>query len=415
MIKNSDNIFDLCIVGGGASGFFAAATLIHKMPNAKIIILEQSTAVLQKVKISGGGRCNVTNSITEPSEFALQYPRGTKQMRQQLYGLSNLDVVEFFETRNVRMKTEADGRIFPMSDNSQSIIDCLMGATLDKGVQLKLRTKLLSVSKDEETYSCLTDEGEILAKHVLLATGGVQNGKMPKHLPNDAKDWIETVPSLFTFKVADFSLVEMAGISFPNAKVEALFSGKTYGSEGPLLITHWGFSGPCILKLSSKLAFDAHAFNYHFPFRINYLGMEASAVDAMLLELVAKDGKSQVKNKHSFDLSKRFWAYVIEVSGIKPEDRWSDINKNQRKELLQNLTAMPFSAAGKSMFKEEFVAAGGIDLKVLKAKSYEHKQWDNIYFSGEILNVDGFTGGFNFQNAWCSGYAVAMDIAKKLC
>tara|TARA_R110001592_G_scaffold359340_4_gene665774 strand:- start:11145 stop:12392 length:1248 start_codon:yes stop_codon:yes gene_type:complete len=415
VLKKVENRVDLCIIGGGASGFFAAATLIEKMPDANIVILEQGKSVLQKVKISGGGRCNVTNAVDDKNEFAQHYPRGSKAMRQRLYDLSNKDIVKWFEDRNVPMKAEADGRMFPVSDSSQSIIDCLHHATIRKGVQLKTSCKVLKIEKVGSDFVCQTTTGEIVAEHVLVASGGVQSGNLPAFIPILASEWITTVPSLFTFKVNPFDLVEYAGVSFENATIDVQFGKQKYTSSGPLLITHWGFSGPCVLKLSSKLAFDAHDTGYNFPFTINFINQKIDDADAALLKLVAEHGKGLVKNKHDFDVSKRFWQYIIEKSGVKPDERWSDINKTVRKNIAINLVQMPFQANGKSMFKEEFVAAGGVDLKALKAKNYEHKTLENLYFSGEILNVDGFTGGFNFQNAWCSGFAVANDIAKKIC
>jgi predicted Rossmann fold flavoprotein len=415
VLKKVENKVDLCIIGGGASGFFAAATLIEKMPDANIVILEQGKSVLQKVKISGGGRCNVTNAVEDKNEFAKHYPRGAKAMRQRLYDLSNTDIVRWFEDRNVPMKAEADGRMFPVSNSSQSIIDCLHHATIRKGVELLTSCKVMKIEKLEGQFVCSTTMGDIVSKHVLVASGGVQSGSLPSFIPVKPSEWITTVPSLFTFKVNPFDLVDYAGVSFENATIDVQFGKQKYTSSGPLLITHWGFSGPSVLKLSSKLAFDANDSDYNFSFTINFINAKLDETDAALLKLVAEQGKALVKNKYGFDVSKRFWQYIIQISGVKPEERWSDINKQVRKNIARNLTQMPFQANGKSMFKEEFVAAGGIDLKALKAKSYEHKEIDNLYFSGEILNVDGFTGGFNFQNAWCSGFAVANDIEKKLC
>ena len=336
-------------------------------------------------------------------------------MKQRLYDLSNADIVKWFEDRNVPIKAEADGRMFPVSNSSQSIIDCLHHATIRKGVQLETGCKVLSVKKQENDFEITTSSGLIFAENVLVASGGVQNGVLPSFIPIPNSEWVNTVPSLFTFKVDSFDLVDFAGISFETATMNVRFGKQKYTSTGPLLITHWGFSGPCVLKLSSMLAFDAHGSGYNFPFEINFIQKSIEEADAMLLDLVAKQGKSQVKNRHEFDVSKRFWQYVITKSGVKPEERWSDINKTVRRNIALNLTQMPFKANGKSMFKEEFVAAGGVDLKAIKPKSYEHKIISNLYFSGEILNIDGFTGGFNFQNAWCSGFAVATDICKKLC
>lgn len=412
---NKKETYDLCIIGGGAAGFFCSCILLELMPNASVIMLEQSNEVLQKVKISGGGRCNVTNVIADKNTFSEQYPRGQKLMRQFLYALSNEDIVAWFETRGVAIKTESDGRMFPISDDSKSIIDCLKAASLEKGLELKKQFKVDSILTENDLIICSSKETNIKAKNVLIATGGVQNGQMPMFLPILKSDWVQTVPSLFTFKVQGFSMVELAGTSFPNAQVSAVFEGEKFNNAGPMLVTHWGFSGPAILKLSAKIAFEAAACAYKFGFQVNFIGSDINECNISLRLFAENESKALIKNRVPFDLSKRFWEFILQKSGVSEDKKWAELSKIERNSICKNLCAMQFTSNGKSLFKEEFVSAGGVDVKCINPKTMEYKTLQNVYFAGEILNVDGYTGGFNFQNAWSSAYVAAKAIAQKLC
>ncbi|MFV8352239.1 NAD(P)/FAD-dependent oxidoreductase [Flavobacterium sp. XS2P14] len=402
--------FDIIIVGGGAAGFFTAINIVEKNPKLKVAILERGADVLQKVRISGGGRCNVTHAIFEPNELVKFYPRGEKELRGPFHQFCSGDTIEWFEKHGVELKIEADGRMFPVSNSSQTIIDCFLKATQKLGISVLTGQSVQSIFNTgvsgENVWKIETPTENYLVEKLILATGS--NPKVWEMLQNFGHAVISPVPSLFTFNIKDSRIKELPGVA---AQVTVTVKDTKLTSTGPLLITHWGMSGPAILKLSAWGARILHDKNYLFTIFINWLNDQDTAdVEKKLKELKQEHAKKSVSKKSPFDLTNRLWESLVLASGIEVETKWADLSKIQLQTLANQLTKGTFQVNGKSTFKEEFVTAGGIDLKEINFKTMESKLHENLYFAGEIVNIDAITGGFNFQNAWTSGYIVANAI-----
>lgn len=398
--------FDILIVGGGAAGFFTAINIVEKNPSLKLAILERGSEVLNKVRISGGGRCNVTHACFEPNELVKFYPRGEKELRGPFHQFCSGDTVEWFEKHGVELKIEADGRMFPVSNSSQTIIDCFQEATKKLGIAVLTNQSVQSIFKKDTLWKVETQSETYLSEKLILATGS--NPKVWEMLQNFGHAIISPVPSLFTFNIKDPRIATLPGVS---AQVSVKVRETKLESSGPLLITHWGMSGPAILKLSAWGARILHEKNYQFSIAINWLNdIEADAAEKILKELKLEHAKKAVSKKSPFELTNRLWESLVMNSGIESETKWADLSKNQLQNLSNQLTNSVFKVNGKSTFKEEFVTAGGIDLKEINFKTMESKLHENLYFAGEIVNIDAVTGGYNFQNAWTSGFIVANSI-----
>mgnify|MGYP001292424212 FL=1 len=421
-------MFDVIIVGGGAAGFYAAIQIAERSTDIKIGIFERGKTVLTKVKVSGGGRCNVTHGEFMPKELTTNYPRGEKELLGPFHKYAPMDVMAFFEERGVPLKIEDDGRVFPKSDSSQSIIDCLVGEAHRLGVKVLKNSSVKTIGKLDDGWQVTTMNKHYQCKKLLVTTGS--NPKIWKQLQDLGHHIISPVPSLFTFNINDKRIQGIQGIS-TYATVEVM-PRKTFHtdkkslnlksnvkdeavlySDGPLLITHWGLSGPAILKLSAWGANILHDFNYSFRIKVNWLpDYSTESMEAYLKELKGVEAKKTVMRTNVTELPKRLWKRLVEAAGIAPDERWGDINKEQLQALSEQLTASSFKVEGKSTFKEEFVTAGGVDLKEINFKTFESKLHPNLYFAGEIINVDAITGGFNFQNAWTGAYIAAQAIAS---
>ncbi|MFV8441590.1 NAD(P)/FAD-dependent oxidoreductase [Flavobacterium sp. LB2P44] len=398
--------FDIIIVGGGAAGFFTAINIVEKNPKLKVAILERGTEVLNKVRISGGGRCNVTHACFEPNELVKFYPRGEKELRGPFHQFCSGDTIEWFEKHGVELKIEADGRMFPVSNSSQTIIDCFLKATQKLGIAVLTGQSVQSIFKKENEWKIETQTENYLAEKLILATGS--NPKVWEMLQNFGHAVISPVPSLFTFNIKDTRIKELPGVA---AQVTVKVKDTKLSSTGPLLITHWGMSGPAILKLSAWGARILHDKNYQFTIFVNWLNEEDTAdVEKKLKDLKQEHAKKSVSKKSPFELTNRLWESLVLASGIEVETKWADLSKLQLQDLANQLTNGTFQVNGKSTFKEEFVTAGGIDLKEINFKTMESKLHENLYFAGEIVNIDAITGGFNFQNAWTSGFIVANAV-----
>jgi predicted Rossmann fold flavoprotein len=398
--------FDILIVGGGAAGFFTAINIVEKNPSLKVAILERGSEVLNKVRISGGGRCNVTHACFEPNELVKFYPRGEKELRGPFHQFCSGDTVEWFEKHGVELKIEADGRMFPVSNSSQTIIDCFQEATKKLGIAVLTNQSVQSIFKKDTLWKVETQSETYLSEKLILATGS--NPKVWEMLQNFGHAVVSPVPSLFTFNIKDPRIATLPGVS---AQVSVKVRETKLESSGPLLITHWGMSGPAILKLSAWGARILHGKNYQFSIAINWLNdIEADAAEKILKELKLEHAKKAVSKKSPFELTNRLWESLVLASGIDSETKWADLSKNQLQNLSNQLTNSVFQVNGKSTFKEEFVTAGGIDLKEINFKTMESKLHENLYFAGEIVNIDAVTGGYNFQNAWTSGFIVANSI-----
>jgi predicted Rossmann fold flavoprotein len=400
--------FDILIVGGGAAGFFSAINIVERNPKLKVAILERGKEVLSKVRVSGGGRCNVTHACFEPNELVKFYPRGEKELRGPFHQFCSGDTIEWFEKHGVELKIEDDGRMFPVSNSSQTIIDCFLHASHKLGITILTGQSVQSIFKKDNCWKIETQTENYLAENLILATGS--NPKIWDMLHTFGHAIITPVPSLFTFNVKDPRIKELPGIA---TQVSVKVIGSKLESTSPLLITHWGMSGPAILKLSAWGARILHDKNYQFAIEVNWLNdIETEEAETLLKELKQEHAKKTVAKKSPLEVQNRLWESLVLASGIGAETKWADLSKIQLQNLANQLTKGIFQVNGKSTFKEEFVTAGGIDLKEINFKTMESKLHPNLYFAGEIVNIDAITGGFNFQNAWTSGFIVANAIAE---
>jgi predicted Rossmann fold flavoprotein len=398
--------YDIIIVGGGAAGFFTAINLVEKNPKLKVAILERGKEVLTKVKISGGGRCNVTHACFVPNDLVKFYPRGEKELRGPFHQFCSGDTIEWFEKHGIELKIEDDGRMFPVSNSSQTIVDCFLTATQKLGIDILTGQSVQSIFKASEYWKVQTTTENYSCQNLILTTGS--NPKIWEMLANIGHTIIPPVPSLFTFNIGDkrtkdlMGVSAMASVKVKNSKLEA---------SGPLLITHWGMSGPGILRLSAWGARELADKNYQFAIQVNWLNeVTLEEAEEKLKELKLEHSKKVVSKKSPFDFPNRLWENLVLAATISEETKWADLTKKQLQNLALQLTQGEFQVNGKSTFKEEFVTAGGIDLKEINFKTMESKLHPNLYFAGEIVNIDAITGGFNFQNAWTSGFIVAEAI-----
>jgi len=398
---------NIVIIGGGAAGFFAAIRLAERHSNASVMILERGKEVLQKVRISGGGRCNVTHACWTPKELVKFYPRGNKALLGPFHKFACGDTMDWFEKRGVKLKIEEDGRVFPVSDNSESIARCLLDSARNAGVKILTQKRVDQITK-LGNGSFEIKAGEILHCDALVIAAG-SSPAVWAMLENLGHKIIEPVPSLFTFNIKDNRIAELAGLSVPNAVVEVV-GQKNLKTEGPLLITHWGMSGPGILKLSSWGARWMHEQDYTFKIRINWVSRNPEHIKEELQEIKLDWAKKQVSTNPTFDIPSRLWQRFCEAGGIKATEIWANLNKNQMSALWQQLCFSEWQVKGKSTFKEEFVSAGGVDLDEVNFTRFESKIVPGLYLAGEILDIDALTGGFNFQAAWTGGWIIGESI-----
>jgi predicted Rossmann fold flavoprotein len=400
--------YDIIIVGGGAAGFFTAINIVERNPKLKVAILERGKSVLEKVRISGGGRCNVTHACFVPNELVKFYPRGEKELKGPFHQFCSGDTIEWFEKHGVELKIEEDGRMFPVSNSSQTIIDCFVKATQKLKIDVLTGHSVQELYQGENYWKISTNHEVFSCQKVVMATGS--NPKMWELLQNLGHSIIEPVPSLFTFNIKDPRIKDLMGLStVASVKVKK----SKLQASGPLLITHWGMSGPGILRLSAWGARELADKKYQFAIQVNWLN-ETDFEEAIdLLKTIKEENSKKLVSKYAhFELPKRLWENLVKASGITEETKWADVNKKQLNTLAEQLTNAEFQVNGKSTFKEEFVTAGGIDLKEVNFKTMESKVLPNLFFAGEILNIDAITGGFNFQNAWTGGFIVAENIAQ---
>ncbi|MBS1746882.1 MAG: NAD(P)/FAD-dependent oxidoreductase [Bacteroidetes bacterium] len=400
--------FDVIIIGGGAAGFFTAINLAEKNKTLQIAILERGKEVLSKVLISGGGRCNVTHACFDANELTGYYPRGNKELRGPFHVFGAADTVKWFLQHGVVLKTEADGRMFPQLNNSRAIIDCFLKLQKNYGITLLMGEHVLKMQLKDDNWQLQTQQSIFFAKKICIATGS--SPAMWKLLQQLGHTIVPPVPSLFTFNCKDERICHLPGVS---AQVAVFIKDSKLQSSGPLLITHWGFSGPAILKLSAWGARELHKKNYSFTLIVNWLENETEAsivskLNALKLQLSQK----MVILKSPFDIPNRLWESLVQAALINHHTRWADISKTQLFSLANQLCKCQFEIRGKSTFKEEFVTAGGIDLKEVDFKTMQSKILSDVYFGGEVLNIDAVTGGFNFQNAWTCGHIAAESLAK---
>ena len=400
--------YDILIVGGGAAGFFTAINIVEKNPKLKVAILERGKEVLSKVRISGGGRCNVTHACFVPNDLVKFYPRGEKELRGPFHQFCTGDTIEWFEKHGIELKIEDDGRMFPTSDSSQTIIDCFLTATQKLKIDILTNQSVQSLFKEEDYWKVETNIAAFSCQKLVMTTGS--NPKIWEMLTELGHSTISAVPSLFTFNIKDKRIKDLMGLSaFTTVKVK----NTKLESSGPLLITHWGMSGPGILRLSAWGARILADKNYQFVLQVNWLNdLTFEETLEKLKELKLEHSKKAVSKKSPFEFPNRLWESLVLASAIFEDTKWADLSKNQLQNLANQLTNGEFQVNGKSTFKEEFVTAGGIDLKEINFKTMESKLHPNLFFAGEILNIDAITGGFNFQNAWTGGFIIAQTIVN---
>lgn len=425
-------MLDVAIIGGGAAGFYAAIHLAEMNPKLKIAILEKGKNVLAKVKVSGGGRCNVTHAEFDTRELAKNYPRGEKELLGPFHTHFSGDTVAFFEAHNIKLKIEEDGRMFPVSDSSQTIIDFFLKETDRLGVKVMRHSAVnaiehITLDNGDKIWEVTSIKNTYRAKNVLMAAGS--SPQIWKLLEKLGHTIIPPIPSLFTFNIDDKRISGIPGVS-ANVKIKVLTKTNNPKltvqlksraaqakpiliSEGPLLVTHWGLSGPAVLRLSAWGAKKLHDYNYRFFIVVNWLPEyhEGGVLD-WLLEAKEIEAKKTVLRTKAIDVPRRLWTNLVKASGIPADMKWADVTKEKLLKLSEQLTNCTFQVEGKSTFKEEFVTAGGVDLKEINFKTYESKLFPNLYFAGEVINVDAITGGFNFQNAWTGAYIAAQAIAE---
>ncbi|HEY5462932.1 MAG TPA: NAD(P)/FAD-dependent oxidoreductase [Hanamia sp.] len=407
----------LIVIGGGAAGFFCAVNAAAQNSEMEVTLIEKSNKLLSKVKVSGGGRCNVTHSCFSISEMIKKYPRGENFLKQAFHYFFTTDTINWFEKRNIKLKTETDGRMFPASNTSETIINCLLQEANKYHVEILMNREIIKIEKrstEENTnrFRVVCKGGIFLeADFVCIACGGFHKPDQYKWLAELGHTFESPVPSLFTFNVPNNPVSELMGISVGNVQVK--INGTKFSQNGPILITHWGFSGPAVLKLSAFAAKELFNKNYDFSISINWLNdyHENSLLEKLKLmrhELAAK----KIINKNPFSLPQRLWEYHLQQCGINSEIRWADLPSKQQNQLAKQLCTQQFNVKGKTTFKEEFVTAGGIKLNEIDANTMQSKIVPNLFFAGEILDVDGITGGFNFQHAWTSGWIAAKEITS---
>lgn len=398
----------IAIIGAGAAGCFAAANIRYRQEN-EVVVFEKTGKAMQKVKVSGGGRCNVTHACFDLQELAEKYPRGKQLLRKTFHRFSPADTISWFEKRGIKLKTEADGRMFPLTDDSQTIIDCIWKAMMQQKVQVRFHKSLVRIESQAQGFVLhFADKTTYSAEKVLISTGG-----FPKQ---EQYAWIEAlpqavaapVPSLFTFNVPRHPVTELMGLS---AEVTVKIQGTKFKEQGPLLITHWGFSGPVVLRCSAWAARALHERDYQFGISINWLN---EATDADLKEQIAylrrEEGRQLLQHKNPFGLPRRLWEYLLLRSGIPDATRWGELPAAQQNKLIENLLRDTYDVKGKTTFKEEFVTCGGVELKDIDPQTMESRRHPGLYFAGEVTDADGITGGFNFQNAWTGAWIAAQSI-----
>ena len=402
----------LIVVGGGAAGFFCAVNAARLNPKLQVVLLEKSGKLLSKVKVSGGGRCNVTHACFDITEMCKRYPRGTHFVKKSFHRFFTPDTIQWFKERKVELKTEADGRMFPVTDSSQTIINCLLDEAARYNVDVRLNADVKNFKKTPNGWLVETAKGEQLTgSHICIACGGYPKLSMFEWLTSSGHTIEEPMPSLFTFNILHHPITKLMGIV--GERVNIKIAGSKLIETGPVLITHWGLSGPAVLRLSAWGARELAVANYQFTVIINWLiDYNDQTLKKEFQSLRTSNPSKKIFNYNPGQLPHRLWQFLLAQSGVKDEIRFADLPARLENILIKNLVNYTVEIKGKTTFKEEFVTAGGIKLNEVDAQTMMSRKIPDLYFAGEILDVDGITGGYNFQHAWTSGWIAANEIAK---
>lgn len=399
----------IAIIGAGAAGCFAAANIPYSKDRG-VTVYEKTGKVLQKVKVSGGGRCNVTHQLFEIPELIGRYPRGKQLLKKTLYRFGPEHTIDWFARRGVTLKAEADGRMFPVTDNSQTIIDCLWQEMMKQQVEVRYHRSVAEIKRCEGAFRILFSDGsEEAADRVLIACGGFPKDEQYAWIRALGHSINPPVPSLFTFNIPGNPITELMGVSVPEASVK--IGGTKLREQGPVLVTHWGLSGPAILRTSAWGARQLNELGYEFSAQLNWLtDMKDEELKEIFNGMRAAEGRQTVFQKNPFELPRRLWHHLLQASGVKEDTRWGELTASMQNKLTEHLLRQSFAVKGKTTFKEEFVTSGGITLSEIDPATMESRIVPGLYFAGEILDVDGITGGFNFQHAWASGWVAAQQL-----
>jgi len=402
--------YDLIVIGGGAAGFFGAINAAEMSPGLRVFILEKSTKLLSKVKVSGGGRCNVTHHCFSPASLSQHYPRGQRQLKNLFHHFQVTETVAWFEKRGVKLKAEEDGRMFPVTDDSQTIIDLFLKEADRFKIEIKLSHEVIRIEREEGQYRIHTTHDQFLSAKVLVAMGGHNKIENYKWLAELGHGIVKPIPSLFTFNDSEKEFISLMGVAVPNAEVK--IAATKFSQQGAVLITHWGLSGPAVIKLSAWAADYLHVQNYTFIALVNWTGLAETEIRKGLMTLKEANSKKQIASSALFNLPKRLWEHLCIKAEIEDKKKWADLPNKSINRLIELLYCCPFKIRGKTTFKEEFVTCGGVALTDVDLNTMESKKTPGIYFAGEVLNADGETGGFNFQAAWTTSYIAAKHITS---
>ena len=401
----------LVVIGGGAAGFFCAVNAARMNPDLQVTIFEKSTKLLAKVKVSGGGRCNATHACFEIPDLTKKYPRGQNFIKKAFHWFNTNDTIQWFLERGVELKIESDGRMFPVSNDSQTIINCLLREADKYNVEIIMQSEVKSLRSCENGFEIETKNAKFISNYVCIASGGYPKSAMFDWLRKVGHSIEAPVPSLFTFNIPGNKITELMGISVEKTVVKVV--GSKLAEEGPLLITHWGISGPAVLRLSAWGARQLAEYNYHFSILINWLpDYKEQDLRSDWQSFREEYASQKTGNKNPFGLPGRLWLYLLSCSDIQADIRWADMPSKAQNKLIKNITTQEFSVVGKTTFKEEFVTCGGIKLTEIDPNTMQSKIQPGIFFAGEVMDVDGLTGGFNFQHAWTSGWIAAKAVSE---
>lgn len=399
-------------MGGGAAGYFCATNAARMSSDLEVILLEKTSKTLGKVKVSGGGRCNVTHACFEIDAMSKKYPRGERFLKKAFYKFFTKDTIQWFQERGVKTKTEEDGRMFPVTDSSQTIIDCLESEAKKYNVQILLNSEVVEIKKENEEFNFrLSNGNQLKSNYLCIASGGYPKSASFEWITKVGHTIEEPVPSLFTFNSPEHPLTELMGLSVQDAQIK--IGGTKWVERGPLLVTHWGVSGPAVIRLSSWAARDLAKIDWTFKASIHWLpDFNEEKIRQRFAEIRSSNPAQRIKNNNVFFLPQRLWEFLLRYSEVAEDTLVSSVSSKHQNRLIQNLIAFELPVKGKTTFKEEFVTAGGIKLSEVDPQTMMSKIVPNLYFAGEILDVDGITGGFNFQNAWTTGFIAADSISK---